>query len=148
MTDESTSVKYSFLGAIDILKDVGLVESDQTIQSQQLHRWIGERHLKNTGRHPGSGNSFEYTEKDIRRAVAYKRLRRLVGAAVGSRGRDVADGVRELVAYHRSGNVLVTHEDIFWIRDDALIEVVEMYLAAARPVVVVPCSVLGFGDLA
>ena len=68
-----------------------------------IHRWIGERHMHETGRNVGSGNRIEYTEKDIRRAIAFVRTKRVIGTVTGSVGAEVTRGLRQVASYFVDG---------------------------------------------
>lgn len=68
-----------------------------------VHRWIGEKHIHETGRSVGSGNRIEYTEKDIRRAIAYVRTKRVIGSVTGSVGAEVTSGLRQVASYFADG---------------------------------------------
>ena len=114
--------------------------------SHVLHRWIGEKHMHETGRKVGSGNKIVYTEKDIRRAIAYIRIKRVIGTVTGRVGSMVTRRLREIASYHREGyavaylengknNVIVEHSE----HGRDIISFLEGY--NDTPFIVIPCGV-------
>ena len=112
---------------------------DSSVQSNQLNRWIGQAYMAATGRLQGSGNVIEYTEKDIRRAVAYLRLRALIGAGIGADAQEMRERVRDVASWHTDGWVVVTNEEpkVTWTDDveDALATIL-----TGMAVTIVPCA--------
>jgi hypothetical protein len=119
--------------------------------SQVIHRWIGEKHMHETGRNVGSGFHIEYTEKDIRRAIAYLRIQRVIGTVTGKVGSVVTRRLREIASYHRDGyafaylengkeTVIVEHSDT----GVKIMMLVEGY--DDTPFIVIPCTVGVFSD--
>ncbi|RKZ95677.1 MAG: hypothetical protein DRQ40_03075 [Gammaproteobacteria bacterium] len=106
---------YTFQEALELIGTEEQIRMKGNEQSNTLHRWIGERHLADTDRKPGSGFSFAYTEKDIRRAIAYLRLRHLVGGAIGSEARIVADRIREVASWHYDGFAVAIENNVMWL---------------------------------
>lgn len=150
MTDYDYDNHYTFSEVLDIIEQT--VEFPTPIvqwQSNQLHRWIGERHMVDSGRKPGSGNQIVYNEKDIRRAVAYLRLRSVAGEALGSHARVISDRVREIAAYHTDGVVFSTDDhtvdSVFWT--DAPLVTVDYLLEQGSAFVMIPCAVELFMEL-
>lgn len=113
---------------------------DRPVQSSQLHRWIGEAYMGASGRLQGSGIPVEYAEKDIRRAVAYLRLRSLIGAGIGADAQDMRERVREVASWHETGWIVATDEEpkVDWTPDAE--EALSM-IFGGRAVVIIPCTI-------
>ena len=117
------------------------------IQSQQLHRWIGEAHMGASGRLRGPGHHIEYTEKDIRRAVAYLRLRALIGAGIGANAQAVRERIREVASWHTEGWVTLFVTGNAMVVDwDQQVSGAVANLATGNPVLVIPCSIQDLDD--
>ncbi len=86
-----------------INQELGVDEYAERNLTVVVHRWIGERHMHETGRNVGSGNRIEYTEKDIRRAIAFIRTKRVIGTVTGSVGAEVTRGLRQVASYFADG---------------------------------------------
>lgn len=137
---------YTFSEVLEIIsQSVEFPTPTHQWQSNQLHRWIGEKHMIESGRKPGSGHVIVYNEKDIRRAIAYLRLRAVAGEAIGSHARIISDRVREVAAYHQDGYVFTTdtftdpEDRVFWT--ETPYTSVQWMLEQGHAFVVIPCSV-------
>ena len=108
------------------------------IQSQVLHRWIGERYMHEIGSNTGSGNPMQYTDKDIRRAIAYRRTIALIGAGLGRDASLMRERVREVASWHTRGWVIVGDGDVGWTDDtDYIWSVID----SSATFMLIPCSV-------
>jgi hypothetical protein len=108
-----------------------------------IHRWIGEKHIYETGRNQGSGNRIVYTEKDIRRAIAYLRIQRLIGTVTGKVGSVVTRRLREVASYHREGWAVATldidgESQVF---HQSSMSEMSVMLSWGKSVIVIPCEV-------
>lgn len=129
-------------------QEVGLTGE---IHQTQVNRWIGERHMHDTGRSLGSGGPVEYKEKDIRRAIAYLRLKRVTGATTGKVGSDVARRMRQVASWHTDGYVVAYLENG---KDSVVVEHSEhgrditAFLEGHNdtPFIVIPCTVESFNQ--
>jgi hypothetical protein len=117
--------------------------------SHVVHRWIGEKHMHETGRNVGSGNQIVYTEKDIRRAIAYLRIQRVIGTVTGKVGSVVTRRLREIASYHRGGYAVAYLENgksnviVEWSEHGRdITKFLEGY--DDTPFVVIPCFVAVF----
>jgi hypothetical protein len=111
--------------------------------STVVHRWIGEKHMHETGRNVGSGNKIDYTEKDIRRAVAHHRIMQLIGAVTGKVGSTVTRRLREVASYHRDGWAVATVNldgDRQVFHQNSLQEISTM-LSWGKSIIIIPCEV-------
>ena len=139
---------FTFKAALEVIsQSVDLPAPTRAWQSNQLHRWVGERHMAESGRNPGSGSQIEYNEKDIRRAVAYLRLRAVGGETIGSKARVVSDRVREIAAWHPNGYVFTTDgvvlDEVFW--SNTPVVTMDHLLREGRAFIALPCTVDYFG---
>lgn len=138
-------MRYTFTEAVGAV--LGNVEPSspavQEIQSQQLHRWIGEAHMGASGRLQGPGNAIEYAEKDIRRAVAYLRLRALIGAGIGADAQMIRERVREVASWHTDGWVMILMKDLTppFVDWTSSTEEAASFIARGYTVLVVPCAI-------
>ena len=115
-----------------------LVNNSEEFQTITLHRWIGERYMYEIGARVGSGNQIQYTDKDIRRAVAYLRLVRLIGAGLGKTAQQMRDRVREVASWHTNGWVIVTQGDVYHTDDT---DHIWYLIDGTHPYLVIPCAV-------
>jgi hypothetical protein len=112
--------------------------SGETLQTITLHRWIGERYMYEIGARIGSGKQIQYTDKDIRRAVAYLRLINLVGAGLGKDAQRMRDRVREVASWHTNGWVVVTQGEVYYTDDT---DHIWLIIDRGHPYLIIPCYV-------
>lgn len=112
-------------------------------KSGVLHRWIGEKHMHETGRNVGAGVRIDYTEKDIRRAIATIRLQRLVGTVTGKVGTSTTRRIREIASYYRSGWAVafLDMEGAEAVIEAADVTEVAQMLTNGAAVIALPCYV-------
>ena len=113
-------------------------DEDREYVANQVHRWVGEAHMAATGRLNGPGTYVEYTEVDLRRAVAYLRTRALIGAGVGTEAMRLRERIRDVAAENTDGWIVVSSEtrSVSWVptRSQAA-----QLLTTGHAVVLIPC---------
>lgn len=137
--------RYTFKAALDVIaRELDVDDHKKFIEHtnpRHLHVWIGERHLAETNRLPLSGPLEFYTEKDLRRAIAFGRFQSICGAGIGKEAAAVRERIREVASWHTYGAVLVTDFYVSWtdreLRYDSILE--------SKSFAVIPCTVESLG---
>jgi hypothetical protein len=110
--------RYSFKAVLNILADEldipAREEFTTNTNPRHLHVWIGERYLADTGRFPHGGALEDYTEKDVRRAVAYGKFQKICGAGIGKEAAIARERIREVASWHTDGWITVLDFDVTW----------------------------------
>ena len=112
--------------------------------AREVALYVGHKFLHATGRDPNDPDVF-YNVKDYRRAVAYLRIVGLTGYGTGKAAARLQDKVREMAAWHATGDIVVTKLDetpdllIDWIETGTTVE-------PGGSVLLIPCHVDGIGS--
>ena len=117
-------------------------EVEQTLEwnsehhANMLHRAIGQDYIE--ARRPGSGNSLEYTARDVRRVVAHFRLINLCGVPRTTQGQRMFQVVKNIAMSHSDGYVYFDGEQANWVLRSNDPEVVHI-LQSGKAALIVPC---------
>lgn len=133
------SVLYSSKAAASVVLEELKFKDPQSfmehVSQSDMKRWIGERHLAETDRL----DVDLYTEKEVRRAVAFARFQSISGAGIGKHAQQIRDRIRDMASWHTEGWIVATGiEDVHHV-DDAL--AIAVMILGPDPFVVVPCTV-------
>lgn len=134
-------MKYGLKPALSIIAasvdDIPTITHDGST-TQVMHRWMGEHYIHEIHKDTGSGYPIEYTEKDIRRAVAYLRTINLIGAGLGREAARMRERVRDIASWHTNGWVVVTNGTAWWTDDT---DVIWLAIDEGHTFLLVPCYV-------
>ena len=125
---------------IDILVAEGFTHVRSWVsEHHRLQQIIGEDHLYSRKR--GSGVPIEYTEEDVRRAVAHLRIRETVASASSHQMSYVHEQIKNVAVQHNTGSVIHDGHSATWKWGSELRDHIQDLLIAGKGFIVIPCRV-------